>query len=316
MPSFIVTDGVLNKLFQINHYTIPEECSLVFVGVRASLPADTDNNSFAVAQTLNTRDVDYRNMRCSILQWKRNTKEVAAFAASTVPGFNNIIGFRDKPPRNSNCLTPGFYKNYEKGKHRPKKQQNWHDAFRQNGQPLAIRRTFDNAVFDNFDEISISTGCDDNIHCGWTMDDDGANYSSAGCQVIKGIPFCESTMARQTDNLGPWKVFKDNGYSVAQTSFPYALFNSAEVFKVAGGAGKPISTKLLFGSSGDTVTQLQTILIDKNLLAGTLTGVFDTRTFNAVKKFQSDNFGKENVDGVVGPVTAGALGLDLETVHI
>jgi Putative peptidoglycan binding domain len=316
MTSFEINGDILQKLFKVNQFVAPEESKLIFVGIRGCLPADTQDNNFKTDVSVNIREIDYKNLRCCFLQWKIDTNEIAAFAGSTVPSYGNIIGFRASPLRNSNCLTPGFYKNYVKGKHRPAKTKNWHDAFRQNGQPLAIRRTFDNTYYDNFDEIQISTGCDDNMHAGWTLDEDSEYFSSAGCQVIMGIPLCEATASRQTENLGPWRQFKQNGYTAEQPIFPYALFNSAEIFKVVQTVGKQMSPKLKFGSSGPLVNLLQVALIQSNYLSGTADGDFGVNTFNAVKKFQADNFGKEAVDCIVGPVTAQALGIDLSLITL
>ena len=316
MTPFTINKDVLKKLFEINQFTIPTDAELVFVGIRGCLPQDTGDNSFNTTQSLNIRDVDHKNLRCTLVQWKKSTDEIAVFAGSTVPSIDNILGFKKNPPRKSNCLTPGFYKNYVKGKHRPSNTKNWHDAFRQNGQPLAIRRTFDNTFYDNFDTIEVSTGCDDNMHAAWTLDVDSGHFSSAGCQVVMGIPFCESTKARQNDNLGPWKNFKENGYAIEQPIFPYALFTSAEVFKAATNTGKQISARIKFGSSGNLVTQIQNALIQNNYMSGASDGDFGKNTFNAIKKFQIDNFGVAATDCIVGPVTSQALGVTFPLITI
>lgn len=307
MTTFTLTPSILENLFELNQYALPADADLVFVGIRGCLPQNVADNGFAGRQTLILRSIDYTNLRCTILQWKRSNSTIAVFAGSTVPSIANIRGFRENPPRNSNCLTPGFYKHYVKGKHRPAKQRNWHDAFRQNGQTLAIRRTYDHYYYDNFDLIDLSTACDDNIHCGWTLDTDSNYFSSAGCQVIMGIPLCEATQATQQDNRGPWKTFKDNGYAVQQNEFPYALFTSAEVYKVSSGAGTKMPVRLKFGSSGPLVVQIQKALAEMNYYDGEADGQFGPATFAAVKRFQTENFGVEATDCIVGPVTSQAL---------
>ena len=55
------------------------------------------------------------------------------------------------------------------------------------------------------------------------------------------------------------------------------------------------------GSSGQTVTQIQTKLRDWGYYSGTVDGVYGTGTETAVKKFQQKN-GLEP-DGKVGPAT-------------
>ncbi len=316
MTTFSITHKLLSSLFELNQFQIPADCTILFVGLRGCVPADTSDNAFKAQVDVSLREIDYKNLRCTLLQWNVADQTIAAFAGSTVPSYNNIIGFRKKPPRNSNCITPGFYKSYRKGKHRPANTRNWHDAFRQDGQPLAIRRTYDNTVYDNFDEITTSTGCDDNIHAAWTLDEDSGYFSSAGCQVIMGIPFCDSTRASQNDNRGPWKVFKENGYSAQQPLFPYALLNASEAYKVAINSGKELNLRLKYGSSGDWVKAIQEKLIALNFLSGTADGDYGTNTFNAVKRFQEEQFGIDAVDCVVGPVTASVLGVPTKTITI
>jgi hypothetical protein len=316
MPNFKINHSILSDLFRINNFELPPQAGLVLIGIRGSLPCDPDNTSFAQEQLLATRDIDHKNLRCTLVQWKPQSGEVAVFAGSTVPSLSNILGFRANPPRKSNCLTPGFYKNYVKGKHRPANQLNWHDGLRQDGQPLAIRRTYNNTTYDNFDTIEISTGCDDNIHAAWTRDVDSGYFSSAGCQVVMGIPLCGKTQATQSDNQGPWKDFKDNVYAIDQAAYPYALFLSSEVLKVSNGKGQQVGAKLKFGSSGELVRQLQSRLIALNLMQGSPDGNFGKGTFNTIKKFQTDHFGLAAVDCVVGPVTGQALGLQWPQVTI
>lgn len=315
MSHITITAATLKKLFQLNCYVIPDDVNLLFVGIRAALPLDAEDQTFKAGVTLDTGKVDYKTLNCTVLQWQLAEETVAAFPASTVPCYDNIIGYRAVPRRNSNCLSPGFYKYYHKGKHRPAKTANWHDAFRQDGQQLTIRRTYDNTYYDNFDTIEVSTGCDDNIHAAWTLSLEGA-YSSAGCQVIMGIPYCEHTKSYQNDNRGPWKTFKANAYATNQVNFPYALFTSTEVSSIIAKAGGSMTTRLKFGSSGDAVKAIQQSLIDKNYLSGSADGDFGKNTFNAVKKFQTENFGQEFTDCVVGPVTAGAMGVVMPTVQV
>lgn len=315
MPQMTLTADTLKKLFDLNCYSMPDDINLVFVGIREALPADPDDQAFADSQVLNLGKVDYKRINCTILQWQRAEQKIAAFPASTVPCYQNIIGYRATPRRNSNCLCPGFYKYYHKGKHRPLKTENWHDAFRQDGQVLTIRRTFDNTYYDNFDTIDVSTGCDDNIHAAWTLSLDG-NYSSAGCQVVMGIPYCEHTKSYQNDNRGPWKTFQANAYAVNQTDYPYALFTAAEVNNLVRKAGETMSYRLKFGSSGPLVTTMQQMLIQKNYLSGNADGDFGKNTFGGVKKFQLDNFGQEYTDGIVGPVTSQALGIVLGEISV
>lgn len=61
------------------------------------------------------------------------------------------------------------------------------------------------------------------------------------------------------------------------------------------------------GSSGETVREIQQLLLDWGYYAGEVDGVFGSRTEAAVEYFQSRN--GLAVDGKVGPATLEALGL-------
>jgi N-acetylmuramoyl-L-alanine amidase len=311
MTTIDINDSLLKQAFGLNAFEIPVTTNLLFIGLRGCLPTDISNNAFNATQQLALREIDHKNLRCTILQWRISDGQVAAFAASTVPHLNYILGYKQNPPKKSNCLTPGFYKNYIKGKHRPSKSANWHDAFRQNGQPLAIRRTYNDTVYNNFDNIEVSKGCDDNIHAAWTLDEDSGKFASAGCQVIMGIPYCDATKSYQNNDRGPWATFRQNAYppNLDQQIFPYALFNASELYKLTLPNAASIPKRLKFGSSGVGVVNLQNKLIQLNYLAGNADGDFGTNTFNAVKKYQQDTFGASEVDCIVGPVTAQALGI-------
>ena len=314
MSQFIVNNKVLADLFRINQYAIPDDKELIFIGVRGCLPVETNNQDFQKSVELYLIDLNYTNLRCTILQWKHKEGLIAAFPASTIPHINNIKAFVTNSNKPSNCLTTGYYKKYVKGVHSPAKKANWHQAFKQYGQPLAIRRTRNNVTYDNFDTIEVSFNCSDNIHCGWTQSLE-TNYSSAGCQVIMGIPKCDSK-PNLTDNLGPWKVFKDNGYKANQSTFPYALFNSKEVYQVSNNNGKKIIAKMRFGSTGELVKDMQKKLLAGNYLQGDADGDFGKNTLYAVKKLQVDKLGEEYADCIVGPITAETLGLTLASYDI
>ena len=111
-------------------------------------------------------------------------------------------------------------------------------------------------------------------------------------------------------------VFKENGYSAQQSIFPYALFNASEAYKIAVNSGKELSVRVKYGSSGEWVKAIQEKLITLNFLSGTADGDYGANTFNAVKRFQEDQFGMDAVDCIVGPVTASVLGVPIKTVTI
>lgn len=63
------------------------------------------------------------------------------------------------------------------------------------------------------------------------------------------------------------------------------------------------------GSSGALVTELQKALKSKGFYEGEVDLDFGNRTLRAVLAFQESAFGENQDNGIVGPVTAEALGL-------
>ncbi|MCB9948393.1 MAG: peptidoglycan-binding protein [Rhodospirillaceae bacterium] len=68
---------------------------------------------------------------------------------------------------------------------------------------------------------------------------------------------------------------------------------------------------LRFGSGGDLVNELQQRLNEKGYDVGVVDGEFGKRTLGGVLKFQEDQFGNYADDGIVGSMTAAALGMHL-----
>ena len=62
-----------------------------------------------------------------------------------------------------------------------------------------------------------------------------------------------------------------------------------------------------YGSTGDEVKQIQTKLKNWGYYTGNVDGIFGSKTFEAVKKFQKAN--GLTVDGIVGEKTLAALGI-------
>lgn len=62
-----------------------------------------------------------------------------------------------------------------------------------------------------------------------------------------------------------------------------------------------------YGSSGDEVKQIQTKLKNWGYYSGSIDGIYGSKTFEAVKKFQKKN--GLTVDGIAGEKTLAALGI-------
>lgn len=301
MATFTVSHGLLSDLCNINQFALPP-LEMIFVGLRGAVVSDANDHGFKGQQTLNLIDINYVNPRCTMLQWRPASQDIAAFPASTVPNQINIkksLEGREK----ANCLLTGYYKDYRKGIHK-QGQKTGHPAFRQHA-PRPILRTSDDLDFDTDDRVEYNNP-HDNIHCGWFQSLSSDNFASAGCQVIMGFPKCKKPGREQ--NVGPWKVFHDNAYGISQDSFPYVLVTGLDVFGLINSSSA--IAKLRYGSSGPKVKALQQALKDKKFYKGIIDGDFGELTMKAVIRFQQQRFGKDDVDGIVGHITAEELGID------
>lgn len=302
MAAFTINHQVLQQILHVNQFVAPD-VSIVLIGIRGAIVNNPNDQEFRNAITLNVMDINYINPRCTVLQWRLNEGLIAAFPASTVPHQSNIKSALIKGGAGANSLMTGFYNDYRKGMHK-NDSPTGHEAFRQNA-PRPVRRTADDLDFEKDDRIEYENP-QDNLHCGWFDGLSSSSFASAGCQVVMGFPKCQ----KREKNIGPWKIFHDNAYSIMQNSFPYVLINGTEVFSLAN-EGNTAKAKLKYGSSGEKVTALQQRLKDLKFYEGTIDGSFLERTLKAVIAFQKHAFGNDGADGVVGPVTAEELNLDL-----
>jgi hypothetical protein len=247
---------------------------------------------------------DYIHPRCTLGQWLPADGEIALFPGSTVPHRKYIKTSLQREGRGTNQLMTGLYHDYRRGTHRMGSPTG-HQAFRQTkGHP--IRRTADDFDFDSDDRVEF-TNPYDNIHAAWSMGVNHNDYASAGCQVVVGYPECSRRSNRP--DAGPWKVFKENGYTGQQERFPYLLLNGLDAKRVALSGSAKISARLRFGSMGDLVEEVQTVLHDKGYYEGQIDGDFGSRTLRALLDYQTATFGPSADDGIVGPITASALGI-------
>jgi putative peptidoglycan binding protein len=147
----------------------------------------------------------------------------------------------------------------------------------------------------------------DNIHAGWSMSVNHNDFASAGCQVVVGFPHCEQL--HNEPDRGAWKVFKESAYGIDQHSFPYLLLYGVDAQKVALAGSQKLSPRLRFGSRGPLVSDVQTRLKALGFYEGIIDTGFGHRTTRAILDFQTAKFGSGADDGIVGSVTAAALGV-------
>lgn len=305
MPNLTLKDSLIRDLAQVNQFSIPQ-MEIILIGVRGAISSSPNDQTFKSTQTLSLMDVNYIQPRCTILQWNLKEKKMAAFPASTVPHISSIKSALSRNGLGTNSLMTGMYNDYRKGWHKAGTATG-HEAFRQNA-IRPIRRTSDDLDYDKDDRIEYSNP-QDNIHCGWFQSLDSDSYSSAGCQVIMGYPKCAKPGREK--NVGPWATFHKNAYSISQMSFPYMLYTGTEILQLSNG-NQPKNFKLRFGSKGPLVSKLQELLKQKYYYEGNIDGDFGERTIKAVVNFQLKVFGPDGADGIVGPMTAEELGLNIK----
>lgn len=304
MTTFTLNSEQLRRLCQLNLFPVPDK-GMVFMGLRGCLPVEDDDFKFHKTVSLYLMDINYIHPRCTLLQWLPAEEKIATFPGSTVPHIRYIKKAAENNGWGANQLMTGYYEDYRKGVHNAG-EDTAHDAFRQTD-AHPIRRTADDFDFDNDDRVDFENPYD-NIHAAWCMGVNHDNFASAGCQVVLGYPRCRQR--RSYPDVGAWKTFKENAYGLSQNKFPYVLLNGTEAMRVAQSGSQKLAVKLRFGSKGDLVMRVQQELQKAGFYEGILDGEFRGRTIRSVLEFQTVAFGPSADDGIIGPITASALGLE------
>ena len=304
---FNLTEASIELMWKRCNYPIPSG-GMAFFGLRGCLPVNYNGTDFAGSHEMNLHDVDYTHMRCTLGQW-RPGHGFAVFPASTVPEGAYVRSRIPHGGYGANQLMLGCY-TYRKGIHKPGKPTG-HRAFRQHGF-FPVWRTADDDDFDTADFVDMRSGfiAWDNLHCGWSNGPASPSYASVGCQVVAGFPKCVKRGASSRDE-GPWKQFLDNAYAVNQENFRYALFSGYEAQSMAVVGSQQMRQSLRFGSHGEIVRSMQAKLNALGYDAGEVSGEFGFDSLNALMTFQKRVLGTEDADGIIGPMTADALGIDL-----
>lgn len=309
MTDISVSASLLARAAKRNGYAFPAK-GLVFFGIRGLSPDHPFENTFGQSQPAHFSAYDFRSMRCTLGQWKVETGEVALFPGSTVPSLPNITSAQAKGGIGTNLLMPGRFE-HERGTHKAGKS-GAHRAFRQASfQP--VWRTADNLNYDLQDRLDFGSSSGDfvwdNIHCAY-YDNPELGYSSAGCQVVCGLP--QSPKRNMAPETGPWRAFIDSAYGTKQTRFVYLLFTAEELSSVDKVDDTALKQVVRFGSSGALAKKVQQALVKQGDLQGTPDGAFGRLSLIALVNFQKRQFGAG--DGVCGEITAAALGVDLPTI--
>lgn len=309
MATLSITADLLERACNCSGFPIPAG-ELIFFGVRGAMPDSAASTGFRQSQLLRFTQIDYRSMRCTIGQWHQTERSLAAFPGSTVPSLPNIASAKEKGGVGTNLLMSGRLE-YVQGTHKPGKPSG-HRAFRQ-AKFFPVRRTRNNTSYDAFDDIDFGgkTGdfVWDNLHSGYSATQD--KYSSAGCQVVCGLP--KSASLGNQPETGPWRDFLHNAYDLfgTQKSYSYLLFSAEELAALSTTAPADLRQVVRYGSVGAAATLVQTALVASGDLVDKVDGDFGRKSLMALVAFQSRKFPRNVVDGICGANTANALGIVL-----
>lgn len=264
----------------------------MFFGVRSAVPTHgNDKRSTAVLDGSSL--YDHHSYRCTLMQWYRQSGQLAAFKASTVPNRGFIANAQDDGGKGANIMASGCYP-FVKGSHPRSGDPVTQKAFREpDGSPKLVLRTADDLQYEWVSDLIEIGNVFDNIHAG------GANepFSSAGCQVIQGSYTAP----------GHWRTFRQRAYEIDQSRFRYLLL-PASVWK--SWLGDPEAPRIVVGSRGDRARLVQQKLIERGYLAsGGADGDFGPISGRALLRFQRSASNTLAADAICGLETARALGI-------
>ncbi len=304
---FNLNTDLVKQLVNINYFPVPDN-QMFFFGLRGCLTVSDDSSIYKNEHQVELTPFDHVHPRCTLGQFHPE-KGIALFTGSTVPHVRNVRKSLDRGGSGTNMLLTGYFKDYRKGWHKPGSDTG-HEAFRQDNK-LPVRRTADDLDYDNDDRVEYTRPYD-NLHAAWSMGPDHDYFGSAGCQVVVGYPKCAKR--KNKPDTGLWKIFKENAYELEQQSFDYMLLNGRDAQKVSLAGGAKLSARLRFGSSNSLVSEVQKKLQNLHYYEGNTDDDFGQRTLRALLDFQTEYFGAEGDDGIVGPVTASALGIKWRSI--
>ena len=311
MVDLVISHDLLKLLAERASFAVPTD-GLVFFGFRGLLPLDIGGTAFASSHDVRLVSFDHQRMRCTLGQWRPAEGKLALFPGSTVPHIDAITAAKSNNGIGANMLMLGRYA-YDRGVHKPGKPTG-HRGFRQ-GMFFPVWRSADDFDYDLIDRLDISATVPDvypwdNLHCAYSDNVDG-KFSSNGCQVVAGRPTMPAN--GNLPESGPWKRFIENAYGSSannQTRFAYMLFSGNEIGKLAANSAAPVTRLVRFGSQGSWVNKVQEALRQHGFPFLSIDGGFGRDTLEALMAFQNASFGPGQADGVVGPNTATALGIE------
>ncbi|GAB5458651.1 MAG: hypothetical protein Hens3KO_16810 [Henriciella sp.] len=291
--TFALSHDGLTWLAERNHFQLEADAKKVVFGLRGCTLASGDPDSGWVrTAALKTTRPNHEDMNCLIGVWDRTRLRLRVFQGSTVPQAAYLYK-QMKRQSGANMLPCGLYA-YEVGTHALSSRKHrqigalrligyWNPEEKEASGPVVVLRSLNDLVFTPRDAFEVWDTCNpnDNIHSTtWSvtgrwqdgpMSPDKAQYSSAGCQVVRGTYEMDASRKFKPLPTDQWKAFREalgmTTLSATSTDplpeygdhYHYMLLTGDEAALAETEAKRAASTYecVRFGSSGDAVKLVQ-----------------------------------------------------------
>jgi N-acetylmuramoyl-L-alanine amidase len=305
--SFAFTAAHLARLCELNDFDVTAGRDEVLFGLRGCSLIGGTSAAFASSVTLTENLPNHHENHCVVGVWKRSTRQLAVFQASTIPNWKLMESAR-QGGTHANLLPTGRYL-YHVGPHRPGSSHPIPGAFRQVGRVVVLRTDDDltYTVTDRWEAAAVG----DNIHAGRNdANRTGPFFSSAGCQTVPGN-------YTGGQHLRLWSDFRIAAGLSANTpasengrAYLYVLFTGRDARLAVTRTNTDGMRRLRFGSSGVNVRALQEALHREGLYRGTIDENLGADCMMAYIEWQKRR-SQGAAAAVVTPADALALGVDI-----
>lgn len=291
---FALSHDGLTWLAERNHFQLEADAKKIVFGLRGCTTVSGEPDSGWVrTAALKTTRPNHEDMKCLIGVWDRARSRVRVFHGSTVPQAAYLYK-QMKRESGANLLPCGLYA-YEVGAHALSSRKHrqigalrligyWNPEEKKASGPVVVLRSLNDLVFTPRDAFEVWDTCNpnDNIHSTtWSVTgkwQDGpmspgkAQYSSAGCQVVRGTYEMDSGRKFKPVPTDQWKAFREALGMTSLTAasveplpeygdhFHYMLLTGDEAALAETQAKREASTYecVRFGSSGEAAKLVQT----------------------------------------------------------
>lgn len=291
--TFALSHDSLEWLAARNHFALEADAKKIVFGLRGCTIGSGDPDSGWVrTAALKTTRPNHEDMNCLIGVWDRVRTRVRVFQGSTVPQAAYLYK-QMKRQSGANLMPCGLYA-YEVGTHALSSRKHrqigalrligyWNPEEKKASGPIVVLRSLNDLVFTPRDAFEVWDTCNpnDNIHSTtWSvtgrwqdgpMSPDKAQFSSAGCQVVRGTYEMDASRKFKPLPTDQWKAFREalgmTTLSATSTDplpeygdhYHYMLLTGDEAALADTAAKREASSYecVRFGSSGEAVKLVQ-----------------------------------------------------------